>query len=190
MSERWRCFVAVPLDGALRAALTDAVAAWRNEPPADGLRWADPDGWHLTLAFLGSIALDDVDAASSAVRDVASAHPPVRLETGRLGVFPRAGSGRTLWYGVVDRDGALTALAGDLARTLDLALEAPYRPHITLARTRQRPMDLRGWIESASVRAPVGQLAVAALHLMRSHLGDRPARYETLALVPLGGGTA
>ncbi len=176
----------MPLDDALRASLSTAVAAWRHEPPADALRWADPDGWHLTLAFLGSITADEVNAVSRAVRGVAAAHPPVRVEAGRLGAFHHAGNARTLWYGVADPDGTLAAVAGDLARALDLDVEAPFRPHVTLARAR-RPVDLRGWIESASLRAPAGLIKVAAVHLMRSHLGGGPARYETLASMSLTG---
>jgi RNA 2',3'-cyclic 3'-phosphodiesterase len=187
MTERWRCFVAVPLDDGLRTALATAVEAWRREPPADALRWTDPDGWHLTLAFLGSTTPAEVEAASRTLGEVAVTHVSTRVETGRLGAFHRAGSARTLWYGVVDADGALAALAGDLARAIGLAVEEPYRPHITLARARQRPVDLRGWIESASLVAPSGHLDVTTIELLRSHLGGGPARYETLASFALGG---
>lgn len=187
MTASWRCFVAVRLDEVLRASLSEAVAAWRHQPPADVLRWADGDGWHLTLAFLGSVSPDEAVAASRAVSAVAAVHAPFRVETGRLGAFHRAGSARTLWYAVADHHGRLTTLAGDLARALDLEVEAPYRPHITLARARRGPVDLRGWIEPASVRAPAGRLTVADVHLMRSHLGTGPARYETLASMPLTG---
>jgi 2'-5' RNA ligase len=188
MTERWRCFVAVPLGDALRADLAAAVAAWRRDPPADVLRWADPDGWHLTLAFLGPIPADSVDAAAATIAGVALAHRPIRVQTGRLGAFHRPGSVRTLWYGVGDPDGALASLASDLARVLGLAPEAPFRPHVTLARARQRPVDLRGWIEPASLQAPAGELDVTAIELVRSHRGRGPARYERLAAFDLGGG--
>jgi 2'-5' RNA ligase len=164
------------------------VSRWRDEPPADALRWADPDGWHLTLAFLGSIPADSVDTVAATIEGVALAHRPIRLETGRLGAFHRAGSARTLWYGVSDADGSAASLAADLARALGLAFEEPFRPHVTLARARQRPVDLRGWIEAASLRAPSGELHVTAVELLRSHLGSGPARYERLSSFDLGGG--
>ena len=187
MTERFRCFVAVPLGPSLRADLSAAVAAWRHEIPADGLRWADPDGWHLTLAFLGSIPAASVDGISRAIAAVAASHRPTRVETGRLGAFHRPGSARVLWYGVADPDGALTALAGDLGRTLELPGDEPFRPHVTLARARRAPIDLRGWIEPASLEAPSGLLDVGTIELMRSHLGSGPARYERLASFFLGG---
>ncbi len=187
MTETWRCFVAAPLGESLRAELSTAVDAWRRQPPADELRWADAEAWHLTLAFLGSIPSHTFDAVSHVVASVAAAHRPVRVETGRLGAFHRAGSARTLWYGVGDPEGALGALAADLARALGLEAGGPYRPHITLARARQRPMDLRPWIDAASLQAPPGHLDVSTVELMRSHLGSGPARYETLASYQLGG---
>jgi len=187
MTERWRCFVAAPLDDAIRVALSATTAAWRREPPADGMRWADPDAWHLTLAFLGSISHVAVPVVSRAIGDVAATHRPFRVETGRIGAFHRPGSARTLWYGVGDSDATMASLAADLVRALGLRAAEPYRPHITIARARGQPVDLRGWIEPASMSAPSGHLDVRAIHLMRSHLGRGRARYETLASFVLRG---
>ncbi len=180
MSDRWRCFVAVPLDDAIRSSLAGSVAQWREEPPADALRWADPDGWYLTLAFLGDVEPDRLSDTEGRVAGVAVDHRAIQVETGRLGAFPRPGSARTLWYGVLDPGDLLAAMARALAATFELALDEPFRPHITLARARRRHVDVRGWIDRASESAPAGRLSVGALHLMRSHLGAGPARYETL----------
>jgi RNA 2',3'-cyclic 3'-phosphodiesterase len=189
MSGGWRCFVAVPLGDSLRSELATAAAAWRAQPPADALRWAEPDAWHLTLAFLGSVDPDDVPRITATVSRVAAAHKPTEVATGRLGAFHRAGSVRVLWYGVADADGRMAALAGDLADALASSDDEPFRAHITLARARRRPVDLRGWIESASASAPEGRLTIDRIALMRSHLGAGPARYETLATFSLGGAT-
>lgn len=183
----WRCFVSMPLDDALRSALAVSVATWRTEPPADALRWSGPEGWHLTVAFLGGVPPDTVGSIVSTVEGVAAAHPRLRLPTGRLGAFPRSGSARVLWYAVGDPHGAVGAIAAHLARALDLPHEEPFRPHVTLARARRGHVDLRGWIEPASIAAPEATLSVDHLELMRSHLGAGPARYETLAAIALGG---
>lgn len=187
MSERWRCFVAVQLDPAVRARLAAETAAWRDDPRTEGLRWVGEDGLHLTLAFLGPVEPDRVVEIERAIERVAEGHTPLSLATGRLGAFARPGSARVLWYGVADPEGRLAALASDLVAALGLPADEPYRPHVTLARARRRSVDLRGWIEPASEAAPVGTLAVRELHLMRSHLGSGPARYETLASFPLAG---
>jgi 2'-5' RNA ligase len=185
-TDRWRCFVAAPLTEAVRSELVASVAGWRGQPPANDLRWAAPDGWHLTLAFIGSVPRTSVDELLAPIARVARAHRPTHVETGRLGAFHRPGSARVLWYGVADPDGALAALAADLAGALGLE-GGPFRAHITLARARRRPVDLRGWIDEASLAAPSGILEVGSIELVRSDLGAGPARYETLASFDLGG---
>lgn len=184
---RWRCFVAAPLDDALRSALAASVARWCRQPPADALRWGEPGAWHLTLAFIGGVDPDDLPGIASLVAGVAADHRPMRLPTGRLGAFPRSGSARVLWYAVGDPEGTLAAVAADLAGALELPRDEPYRPHVSLARARRGHVDLRGWIEPASLSAPEATLGVDHLELMRSHPGGGPARYETLASLALGG---
>ena len=186
MTEGWRCFVAIRLDDTIRLSLSECVARWRREVPPDALRWVDPDGWHLTLAFLGDVEPERLSDTEATIAGIAAEHRPTDVATARLGAFPRPGSARTLWYGVNDPGGVLTTMAGALVAALDLAPEEPFRPHITLARARRRAIDLRGWIEEASEWAPTGRLPVESLHLVRSHLGAGPARYETLSLWPLG----
>lgn len=186
MNGRWRCFVAVPIGDDLRSRLADAVARWRADPRTDGLRWVEPDAFHLTLAFLGDTDPERVVELQGAIEAVATRHAAVEVPTGRLGAFARPGSARVLWYGVGDADGAIATLAAELGEALGVPAAADVsRPHITLARARRRWIDLRGWIEEASASAPEGRLTVSSVEFMRSHLGTGPARYERLASVPL-----
>jgi RNA 2',3'-cyclic 3'-phosphodiesterase len=182
MTETWRCFVAVPLGGELRRGLRASVEAWRDEPDFAGLRWSDPDSWHLTLAFLGSVDADRIDGTVAALHDVAAAHRPMRLPTGGLGAFPSAGRARVAWYGVADPNGGLAALARDVRRVTGVK-GSPFRGHVTLARARREPVSVRELVGRPS---PKGSLAVDHVVLMRSHLGRGPARYERLADVELG----
>ncbi|MGH2417214.1 MAG: RNA 2',3'-cyclic phosphodiesterase [Candidatus Limnocylindria bacterium] len=184
--ERWRCFVAVLLGDNLRSRLGSAMAAWRADPRTHELRWVEPGNLHVTLAFLGSIEPDRVAGVERKIQGAAARHEPMTRPTGRLGAFSRPGSARVLWYAVGDTDGALASLTGDLADALEQPRDGEHRPHITLARARRRSVDLRGWIEAASAAAPSGSLEVREVHLMRSRLGGGPARYETLATIPLG----
>ncbi len=97
MTDRWRCFVAIPLDDSIRSSLSRRVADWREELPSDALRWADPENWHLTLAFLGDVEPARLSEIEGRVASVAVDHSSTQVETGRLGAFPRSGSARTLW---------------------------------------------------------------------------------------------
>jgi len=182
MTDRWRCFVAVPLGDELSLALRTLVYDWRDEPDFDGLHWTDPGSWHVTLAFLGSVEVDRIDGIVSALREVAAAHRPMRLATGGLGAFPSAGRARVAWYGVADPDGRLAALARDVRRATGVA-GSEFRGHVTLARARREPVSVRELVDRAS---PEGTLSVDHVALMRSHLGRGPARYEGVADVDLG----
>ena len=182
--ERWRLFVAVPIGDGLREALRTTVDGWRNDKELAGLRWTDPDGWHVTLAFLGSTERALVEGLRERLATVAEAHQATTSTTGGLGAFPTAARARVAWYGVEDADGRMARLAADVAVAIGLVASRPLRPHLTLARARRQPVDLRGWLASAS--APVGELITDRIELMRSHTGRGPARYETLAAIKLG----
>ena len=183
MTERWRCFVAGPLGEELRASLADAVGGWRTNPEMGGLRWTDPSSWHLTLAFLGSIEPAAVADARRAIELAAAAHGPFVVRTGGLGAFPSAGRARVLCYGV-DRSAALDALVNDLRGALAMDVTEPFRGHVTLARSRREPVDLRSFLSGRET--PAGTVAVDRLELLQSHLGGGPARYEVLATAALG----
>jgi RNA 2',3'-cyclic 3'-phosphodiesterase len=182
--ERWRCFVAIPIGEELRDDLRKAVDGWRSREDVAALRWTDPEGWHLTLAFLGSIDPASVPGVVEDLATIAEAHPATRSATGGLGAFPTPARARVAWYGIEDAHGRLARLAADVAVALGLDTSRPNRPHLTLARARREPVDLRSWLASAS--APKGVLAAVRIELMRSHIGRGPARYETLAAITLG----
>ena len=182
--ERWRCFVAIPIGETLRDDLGAAVDEWRGREDLAGLRWTDANGWHMTLAFLGSIDAGSVPLVVERLATVAEAHQATRSTTGGLGAFPTPARARVAWYGIGDGHGRLARLAADVAVGLGLDTSRPLRPHLTLARARREPVDLRSWLASAS--APDGVLAADRVELMRSHIGRGPARYETLAAITLG----
>lgn len=183
-AERWRLFVAVPIGDTLRGVLAASVASWRSRHDLAGLRWTDPDVWHVTLHFLGSTEPATVAALTATLAAVSARHEPMRLGTGGLGAFPSPGRARVAWYGIADPERRLHRLAGAIRRTVADDEAGHVRAHLTLARARDKPVDLRRWLRSAS--APNSSLEVSALHLMRSHLGRGPVRYETIATLPLG----
>lgn len=187
MMETWRCFVAVPLAPKLRADLKAAAAQWRGSEHAPDLRWTDPDGWHMTLAFLGATDSSEVPGLVAALRDLAVGTPSFRVPTGGIGAFPRPGAAQAIWYGVTDPDHRLTDLASQVqAAVLPPGPPARFRAHVTLARSRvRRGEPLSAWL--ATLEPPTGALNVNALTLFRSHLGRGPARYEVLARLPLRG---
>lgn len=177
-----RLFVAVEVDEEDRRAL----AAWARAAvgEAAGMRLVPADDVHLTLAFLGHRALDEVEPLGALVERWAGTPAPALRTAGALWLSPRRP--HVLTVAVADGDGRLAALHDEVWGALEafgFARERRrFRPHLTVARVR------RGWT-APSVRLPElpeRGLRPTDLVLFRSWLGGGPrARYEPLARAPL-----
>ena len=185
--DQWRCFVGVPIGEPLRGQLRTAAAPLRAtvSAEADDLRWIDPAAWHLTLAFLGPTASQEVPRLIDALGRVASDHAPFAIPTGGLGAFPSRREVRILWFGLADRSRRLAELAVAVRTAVGCETASPFRAHLTLARAhgdRGVAVPAATW----SVSMPAGQMPVEELVLYRSHTARGPARYEVLGSTPLG----
>ena len=179
----WRCFWAVPLPDELRVQLAEYVARLRLPPGTDeAWRFTDAAGWHVTLAFLGATASASVEPMTGRVAEAARPVSPFTVAAGGLGGFPRGSPARVLWYGIQDDDGRLARLADLVRQAAGVHDEAPFRPHVTLARARDR----RGANIPAGVgEPPIGEVPVREVILFRSHQGRGPASYEALTSISL-----
>ena len=189
MGWRMRLFVALSPPPEALAELEAAVAPLRGACPA--LRWTGQDRWHVTLAFLGLVDEDKLTDLEVRLERAASRHQTQRLVIGRGGAFPSPSRARVLIAHVESADGdltGLTALARSVAAGARRAGAPPpdegrrYRPHLTLARTKQ-PAELGDLVQSLSGRCGRPWPA-AEIHLVESRLGPQP-HYETLATWPL-----
>lgn len=177
-----RLFAAVEPSPEAVAHLDAVVAGVRDGT----LRWSDPAGWHLTLAFYGQVAEERLHELTERLERAARRHPPTRARIAGAGRFGTA----VLWAGVDGDRVALRALAGSVraaGRRTGVGHEdtQPFRPHVTLARSRGAA-DLRPYVERlAGYAGP--EWAADAVTLLRSHPGGagRGPRYEPLATFPL-----
>lgn len=185
-----RTFVAIALPNHVRGAIRELAAHVRRTGPA-GLRWADPDQAHVTLAFLGDLDHAALERVRACVDRVASAHAPFRTELRGAGAFPRGDAARVLWLGCGEGVGTIVALHAALRSALSEAgfsfEERRFHPHVTLARARA-PRDVRTLADAcASWRS--GPWTVAAIDLMASRLarsGVEHVRLGRAALVDGG----
>ncbi len=185
-TDHWRCFVGVPIGEELRGELAAYVARLRERPDARALRWSDPAGWHVSLAFLGSVSPEAIPAVTRALKGVAAAHTVFSAKSGGVGAFPTPRDMRVLWYGIDDAAGRLHSMASDVRAAL-LLEDAKFRAHLSLARSREagRGTMSLGTIAGEAGDPPRGEIRVDRLELYRSHVSKGPAQYEVLASVPL-----
>ncbi|VXC33215.1 RNA 2',3'-cyclic phosphodiesterase [Nocardioides sp. AX2bis] len=190
-----RVFAALVPPVAAREDLADFLAPRWEAGRADGLRWSDPEQWHVTLAFAADVddwRLEEVEERLAAAASRSA--PMVGRVTGG-GAFPDPVRAKVLWSGpALEGEGpeALERLAVGARTALATAGAevdgARFRPHLTLAR-RNRPGRVDDWVRLLDgYRGPVG--AYEHLTLVASHLGEGPRgrpRHEVLAELPLGG---
>ncbi|SHM96623.1 RNA 2',3'-cyclic phosphodiesterase [Cryptosporangium aurantiacum] len=184
-----RLFVAVLPPPAAVEHLRDAVEKLNVVRAGAGV--VRPELWHLTLAFLGEIEDERIEAVTESLASAAAA--------GRGGTLSLAGGGRfgetVLWVGAEGDVDALGRTARAIRRQLRevrVVLERrPFKPHLTLARPRSR-------VTREELRADVATLQGYAgppwdadrVHLMRSTQhrtpeGTQAVTYEPLATWPL-----
>lgn len=108
----------------------------RHREEGDGLRWSTPESWHITLQFLGNTREAQYECVIARLRELHV--PPVPVELEELGFFDRAG----IFFAGVALTPELLALQRQVtAATIPCGFtpeDRPYRPHITLARTKGR----------------------------------------------------
>lgn len=181
-----RLFLAVRPDTAALERLAQAITPVRGIPPAERLRWTEPDKLHLTLRFFGSVSTDSPGPIGEVCREACAAVPAFELQLRGAGAFPNARRASVLWIGASRGGDVLRELVNRIDPKLDqLGFEREAReftPHLTLARSK-RPLQLTAAIEALaalSITTPID-----ALHLVRSILGGSAARYEVIDTYPL-----
>jgi len=137
-----RVFVAVELPPELRQALGHV----RSEQPelTRALRWARPEGLHITLRFLGAAKPEQLEGLVHELSRL-PAGPSCSLTCRGLGIFSSSARPRVLWAGVEGDTAALAAVQDSVERVcVGLgwpADEQQYTPHTTLARARGKLAD-------------------------------------------------
>jgi 2'-5' RNA ligase len=186
-----RAFIAVAIPPAIRAQLAAVQAALRAAGADVG--WVRPEGIHVTVKFLGEVAVARCAAIEEALNRAVAGQAPFVLHLGGVGVFPSARAPRIIWAGVTVGAEPLTALAAAIAAAmvpLGFAPESrPYRPHLTLGRVKspQGGESLRAELAQCAPCA-FGTVPVTECGLYRSELTPQGASYTRLSTARLGGG--
>lgn len=208
--ESWRCFIAVQAGKTMTSHLRTLVEEVRENAEASGWRvaWTQPEGWHVTLKFLGDVARDRIDTVREAVARAIDGVAPFPVAALGLVVLPPAAEPRVLAIGLRD-DGSMARLADRIDAALEplgFARESRrFTPHLTLGRVRRAPRQgpvpkAKGTDNAASrVRSmatadwiwrfrdrPLGEDRIETVEMLRSHLSPGGSIYTKVAAFALG----
>jgi len=155
------------------------------------LTWTRPEQWHLTLTFHAEIDADQVRRLERTVARCAAIRDATSARFGGGGAFPSRTRGRILWVGVEPADEGLAGIQRNLTARLrrqgwDLD-DRRYRPHLTVARSRER-RDLGAMVDALDAYAgpswAVDRIAVVVSRpgdggrFVHERIGDYPLRRD------------
>ena len=183
-AETLRAFIALSFDPAVRSALARAGRDLQREPWAEEVRWVPTESLHLTLRFLGDIAVTGVPGLLEALSTRMRSVEPFSCSLSGLALFPSPARPRVVAALVTQAQqlGSLAAIAEQAVVAAGYRTETrKFRAHITLGRFRRGKR--RGLEIGAEL--PEVSLAVNDVVLFRSTLGPGGARYTELGRVPL-----
>ncbi len=184
-----RLFVAIDLPTAVRARLTTWARGAASQARATGgqLRLVEPELLHVTLCFLGSRPVEELDALEGAVGACAAAAVGELSLGAPVWLPPRRP--RTLAVEVHDDPrGTLQTLHDDVARALAGVCDwqperRRFRPHVTVARMGATDAPR----ERGLPPTPALSFQPLTLTLYRSWLSPSGASYEAVARHLLSG---
>ncbi len=188
-----RTFIALEMNEPLQRFLGDIIDYATRELPL--LRWVDPAGIHLTLAFLGELDDEGLASAMEATQVAARAVPSFTYRLKGLGIFGSPRQPHVIWMGVEDQpspyvQGSPLQLAHhilnrELERRQFEVDKRPYSPHLTLARVKQllspaEQQALQRLLQSRRAAAPAQFYPAEHLAVMKSELSRGGAKYTCL----------
>ena len=186
-----RAFLAIELPPDIKDLIEDIKE--RLMPALKGIRWARPEGMHLTLKFFGDVSQGDVACISEVVEKNVIDIAPMELNAGLPGGFPSLKRPRVLWLdigGDTQRLEALQAeIEGDLKECGFPGEKRAFKPHLTLGRARSRGGIISGSEDVITKTWEPGthRFDVRELILFESELKPGGAVYTRLATFPVGG---
>jgi len=133
-----RAFLALEIPDGIRSGLEAAREEIRHEfPPA---RWTRPDGWHLTLKFLGEVDRAMLGNLVAALAPGLRGINEVTVDLNKTGFFPSSMRPRVAWIGGV-ANGAeeVVAVVEQTAETVGFPRKRrPWSVHLTQARLKSQ----------------------------------------------------
>lgn len=189
--ESWRLFFALELPAEIRERAFELGRQISRRLP-QVVKWVEVENLHITLKFLGGVAVERVGEVTQVGRKAAEVGEPAELIFSGAGAFPSARNARVLWVGVSGDVDVVARVAEELERlSAEAGLAAPedrpFRPHLTIGRVRRgaRIPDLSSVFAELG-ETEVGRATVEEFVLMRSHLSREGPTYETVERFALG----
>jgi 2'-5' RNA ligase len=182
-----RLFTCVELPTEFLSSL-NRIQECLNVPSA---RWTRPEQMHITIAFLGDLAIEGQKALTQVVGEAAAQEQPFDAQISGIGAFPDFRKPRVIWAGVSEGTAELVRIekvivGGSRRAGLVPKRSAGFHPHITLGRLSRALTGAECRTLEQSARRCSGErfsgssdwkITVDALTIMSSRLSSAGSTY-------------
>lgn len=179
-----RVFFAIELPEDVKTRLAKVIEELKHRPRGKKVSWVSPEKLHMTLRFIGDIAVDHLPQVIDAIASVINHFTSFKIQLGSLHVFPTLAKPRiisTEIYAPAD----LTNLAAGIENTLVKLGITPetreFRAHLTLGRIRDRRYPPLNHLTTSYH----GAFAIERIALLQSDQAARGTVYTVLKYFPL-----
>jgi RNA 2',3'-cyclic 3'-phosphodiesterase len=187
-----RAFIALEIPAGIQQAIARETAGIRQALPARLVRWVAPQNIHLTLQFLGDVALQELEQLATGLKNEIARQVTFEVRVSGIGAFPNPRRARVLWVGL-EAPMALPALYQAVAQITTQLGHVPeergFSPHVTIARVdRQAAASDLTLIHAALERSSlgfVGQFLVDSIKIFKSDLRPPGPIYTCQYSLPL-----
>lgn len=191
MEQHAHFFYALELPGEVKEKLEKTITELQQALPYK--TWVHPQDLHITLAFLGNAAAQQIDASNKLIDAELTRQSEFELAINHLGIFGRKDSPRIFWAGL-EESNSMKEVRDDVfsaCLSAGFKLETrPFSPHITLARkwTGESPFTYKLIEEINPFKDEKINFHAERVVLYKTHLGKSP-KYEPITIFPLASST-
>lgn len=179
-----RIFIAINLPDKTKRKILEVCRQWADLP----MRWTKEDNLHITLVFIGYVDEEQLLEVCQIAKQAVKKSHPFEIKFNHICLGPSEKQARMIWLkGEISQDliRLRNSLESDLLQNGCFhKKERFFKPHITLARIRQREwksMKYRPEIDKdISLSFPVD-----SIEIMESYLSSKGSDYVILESIPL-----
>ncbi|MGC8989810.1 MAG: RNA 2',3'-cyclic phosphodiesterase [Verrucomicrobiia bacterium] len=194
MSEFIRTFVAVKASDDVAHALVDLQSKLKKQLGGVQIRWSSRAQLHITLVFLGNVAVGRVGDLVGALGRACEGIGCMEFRAAGVGAFPSKDRPRVIWAGVEGDVAALCELQKRVASAThgfgDPTDDREFHPHLTLGRLSRRSAGEElavARVLRSITPTPIGEWRAESVFLVRSELNPDGPIYTDIAEFPLLG---
>jgi 2'-5' RNA ligase len=192
-AEVHRLFVALSPPNTVKSEIEKTQNELREGLPDGSVRWTRPEHFHLTLSFLGNVALEQIEGLADRLRLACCDFAPFQLRAERIGFFPERGFPRVIWTAVSNKDRQLAPLQRAIQSATQEFTSEPaekeFTAHITLGRAkaiRRREAEILAHFREKMSTRCFGEWTANNVELFRSELTSGGAQHTPVSAISLG----